>query len=79
MAEEREQDGKLKYVGGIPYLSSKEIRIEARTRPTRWFERLTIFVFTGWMGNLLLATLLLIAVLGAAAVLDLLIVAITRG
>lgn len=78
MAEDEDRDGKLKYIGGIPYLSSKHIHIEERAAPARWFERLTMYVFTGWMGNLVLGILLFTAVLGAAVILDLLIVAVGR-
>jgi hypothetical protein len=67
-----EKDGKLKYIGGIPYLSSHQIQLEP---PRGWSARFAMTyarAVSGWLGSLVLGALLLIAVFGLGALLDLL-------
>ncbi len=72
-----EEDGKLKYIGGIPYLSSRQIRLTQPAGIRRWWERVYLHAFSGRFGNVLLWLLLLTAALGAAALIDLIILSLT--
>ena len=72
-----EEDGKLKYIGGIPYLSSRQIRLTQPAGIRRWWERVYLQAFSGRFGTLLLWLLLLTAILGAAALIDLVILSLT--
>lgn len=71
-----EEDGKLKYIGGIPYLTSRQVRLKQPPGIRRWWERLYLRAFSGRFGTLMLSVLLLMAVLGAASLIDLLILAL---
>lgn len=73
---EKDPDGKLKYVGGIPYLTSRDIRIEPDPRRPRGWQRVEMFLFTGWFGTLILWVLLLGAVVALGLFVDLILIAV---
>lgn len=66
-----QRDGKLKYINGIPYLTGRRIRLESTDDPPR-----RLGVPLGRSGILALGLLLLVAVLGGGALIDLAILAL---
>ena len=72
----KDDDGKLKYIGGIPYLTSPEIKIKQRHWLVERLGRLGARVFRGWPGMVLLLVLLIGAVALGATVIDLLLQAL---
>lgn len=71
-----DEEGKLKYIGGIPYLTSRQIRLTQPAGPRRRWERLYVRAFSGRFARLLLWLLLLVALIGAAALIDLVILSL---
>ncbi len=72
----KHDDGKLKYIGGIPYLTSQEIKIKQRHWLVERFGRLAAQVFRGWSGMVFLVVLLIGAVTLGATAIDLLLQAL---
>lgn len=72
-----EEDGKLKYIGGIPYLTSRQIRLSQPPGIRRWWERAYLRAFSGRFGTVVLFVLVATAVLGTAALIDLVILSLT--